>query len=98
MNTLNIIRSPTKITPIYLKETREIFRGVFFQILCYQTEIEHINENKVDSTGSVFLIGIGPLTFNVKTFFPVFFPAIWDTIFHYSLQYNPSTVNSAPLP
>ena len=45
-----------------------------------------------------FLIGIGPLTFNVKTFFPVFFPAIWDTIFHYSLQYNPSTVNSALLP
>ena len=65
--------------------------------MCYQTEIEHINENKVDSTGSVFLIGIGPLTFNVKTFFPVFFPAIWDTIFHYSLQYNPSTVNSALL-
>ena len=39
---------------IYLKETKEMFRGVFFQILCYQTEIEHINENKVDSTGSVF--------------------------------------------
>ena len=32
---------------VYLKETKEKFRGVFFQILCYQTEIEHINENKV---------------------------------------------------
>ena len=42
------------MSPIDLKETKEIFRGVFFQNLCYQTEIEHINENKVDSTGSVF--------------------------------------------
>ena len=39
-------------------------------MLCYQTEIEHINENKVDSTGSVFLIGIMHFTFNVKTLFP----------------------------
>ena len=58
------------MSPIYLKETKEIFRGVFFQILCYQTEIERINENKVDSTGSVFFIGIGHFTFNVKTLFP----------------------------
>ena len=45
------------MSQIYRKETKEIFRVVFFQILCYQTEIEHINENKVnkvDSTGSVF--------------------------------------------
>ena len=55
LNTLNIIKVVTQNeSNIYLKETKEIFRGVFFQILCYQTEIEHINENKVDSTGSVF--------------------------------------------
>ena len=46
--------SQTKLLQYNVKETREIFRGVFFQILCYQTEIEHINDNKVDSTGSVF--------------------------------------------
>ena len=28
----------------------------------------------------------------------VFFPVIWDTFYHYPLQYNPSTVNSALLP
>ena len=49
-----VIKSDVFITPIYLKETREIFRRVFFQILCYQTEIEDIIDNKVDSTGSVF--------------------------------------------
>ena len=43
----------TKLLPRYQKKKKEIFRGVFFQILCYQTEIEHINENKIDSTGSV---------------------------------------------
>ena len=37
-----------KITPKISKQTKEIFRGVFFQNLQYQTEI------KVDSTGSVF--------------------------------------------
>ena len=38
-------------------------------------------------------------TFNVKTLFPYesFFPAIWDTICHYPLQYNPPTVNSATM-
>ena len=46
--------SHTKITPKISKQTKEIFRGVFFQILSYQTEIEHFNEIKVDSTGSVF--------------------------------------------
>ena len=54
LNTLNIIKVVRQNYSIYLKETREIFRGVFFQILCYQTEIEHINDNKVDSTVSVF--------------------------------------------
>ena len=47
----------TYLLPKISKQTKEIFRGVFFQILCYQTEIviiEHTDEIKVDSTGSVF--------------------------------------------
>ena len=34
------------MSPIDLKETKEIFRGVFFQILCYKTETEHINYHR----------------------------------------------------
>ena len=47
--------SHTKLLPRYVNKTKEIFIGVFFQSLCYQTEIEHINEIIVDSTGDVFL-------------------------------------------
>ena len=62
--------SHTKLLPGYLNITKEMFTGVFFQSLCYQTEIEHINEIKVDSTGGFFFIGIEHFTFNVKTLFP----------------------------
>ena len=42
------------------KQTKEIFRGVFFQILCYQTEI------KVDSTPPVvFFDRHGHFSFDV---------------------------------
>ena len=42
------------------KQTKEIFRGVFFQILCYQTEI------KVDSIPPVvFFDRHGHFSFNV---------------------------------
>ena len=42
------------------KQTEEIFRGVFFQILCYQTEI------KVDSTPPVVVFDRhGHFSFNV---------------------------------
>ena len=42
------------------KQTEEIFRGVFFQILCYQTEI------KVDSTPpAVVFDRHGHFSFNV---------------------------------
>ena len=51
--------SSHKITHKICKQTKEIFRGLFFQILCFQTELEHINDIKVDSIGSVFLIGTG---------------------------------------
>ena len=41
LNTSNIVKVVAQnYSNIYLKETKEIFRGVFFQILCYQTEIE----------------------------------------------------------
>ena len=51
--------SSHKITPKIYKLTKFLFRGLFFQILCYQTELEHINEIKVDSIGSAFLMGTG---------------------------------------
>ena len=46
------------------------------------------------------MIGIGHFTFNVKTLLPyefTFLPAIWDTICHYPLQYNTSTVQASAL-
>ena len=45
--------SSHKITHKIYKQTKATFRGLFFQILCSQTEI------KVDSIGSVFWIGTG---------------------------------------
>ena len=53
--------SHTKLLPRYLNKQRK-YLGVFFQILCYQTEI------KVDSTGSVF-DRPGHFSFNVNTLF-----------------------------
>ena len=41
------------ITHNIYKQTKATFRGLFFQMLCFQTEI------KVDSIGSVFWIGTG---------------------------------------
>ena len=52
--------SHTKFLQQISKQTKEIFRGVFFQILCYQTEI------KVDSIPPVvFFDRHGHFSFNV---------------------------------
>ena len=52
--------SHTKFLQQISKQTKEIFRGVFFQILCYKTEI------KVDSTPPVvFFDRHGHFSFNV---------------------------------
>ena len=52
--------SHTKFLKQISKQTKEIFRGVFFQILCYQTEI------KVDSIPPVvFFDRHGHFSFNV---------------------------------
>ena len=48
----------TKLPPRYINKQRKYLEPwLFFQILCYQTELEHINEIKVDSIGSAFLMG-----------------------------------------
>ena len=66
------------------QQTKEIFRGVFFQILCYQTEI------KVDSTPPVvFLIGTGIFHSMYKHYFRMsllFSSYLGSHFCHYPLQ------------
>ena len=76
--------SHTKFLQQISKQTKDIFRGVFFQILCYQTEI------KVDSIPPVvFLIGTGIFHSMYKHYFcmSLLFPSYLGSHFcHYPLQ------------
>ena len=81
---IKVVSHTKFLQQISKQQTKEIFRGVFFQILCYQTEI------KVDSTPPVvFLIGTGIFHSMYKHYFRMsllFSSYLGSHFCHYPLQ------------